>query len=122
MTYATTEDVQARMNRVMSAEEEGVCAVLLEDAAVIIDTAAPDAETEKKKLVSCRMVQRVLGDGQELNTPIGATQGTVSALGYSQSWTIGNGSNGELYLAKTEKTLLGIGNKIGCVSPLEAMT
>ena len=50
MTYATTEDVQARMNRVMSAEEESVCAVLLEDAAVIIDTAAPDAETERKSL------------------------------------------------------------------------
>jgi hypothetical protein len=42
-------------------------------------------------------------------------------MGYSQSWTIGNGSTGELYLSRTEKKLLGAGNSIGSHSPLEDM-
>ena len=43
----------------------------------------------------------------------------MSALGYSQSWTISNGSTGELYLSKAEKALLGGGNSIGSYSPVE---
>ncbi len=121
MSYATTEDVQARMNRVMSADEVKVCEVLLEDAAVIIDAAAQDASETAKKVVSCRMVMRAIGDGQDLGTPLGATQSTVSALGYSQSWTISNGTAGELYLGKTEKQLLGVGNRIGSASPVEGL-
>ena len=51
---------------------------------------------------------------------MGASQGSMSALGYSQSWTIGSGgSTGELYLAKTDKILLGMGNQIGAYSPAE---
>ena len=50
---------------------------------------------------------------------MGATQGTATALGYSQSWTMGSGSSGELYLSKLEKKLLGVGSKIGARSPLE---
>ena len=53
--------------------------------------------------------------------PMGATQGSMSALGYSQSWTIGSGSAGELYLGKLEKKLLGCGNSIGSYSPVEAL-
>ena len=45
--------------------------------------------------------------------------GTATALGYSQSWTMGSGSSGELYLSKLEKKLLGVGSKIGARSPLE---
>jgi len=52
---------------------------------------------------------------------MGATQGSIGALGYTQSWTLNNGSVGELYLAKTEKQLLGIGNKLGSHSPLESL-
>ena len=68
------------------------------------------------------MVRRAIGDGQETQTfPMGATQGSIGALGYTQSWTLNNGSVGELYLAKTEKQLLGIGNKLGSYSPLESL-
>jgi hypothetical protein len=52
---------------------------------------------------------------------MGATQGSVSALGYSQSWTIGSGSTGELYISKVEKKMLGAGNAIGSYSPTEAL-
>ena len=42
-------------------------------------------------------------------------------MGYSQSWTMGSGSAGELYLSKLEKKLLGIGDRIGARSPLEGL-
>ena len=32
-----------------------------------------------------------------------------------------SGSVGEMYLSKLEQRLLGIGNKIGCYSPLEGV-
>lgn len=119
MAYATVNDVQGRMERTMSEAEQSVCANLLNDAAVIIDAYNPRAEWDKKKLVSIRMVLRAIGDGTDAGIPLGATQGSMSALGYSQSWTIGSGSAGELYLGKLEKKLLGAGNHIGSYSPIQ---
>ncbi len=122
MAYATVADVQARMTRTLSQDEQTICATLLDDAAVIIDTFNASAAADVKKIVSCRMVSRSLGDGESSGVPMGATQGSMSGLGYSQSWTMGsNGSAGELYLAKLEKQMLGYGNKIGSHSPLEDM-
>ena len=119
MAYATTSDVQARLTRTMSETETAVCGVLLDDAAVLIDACGSQAPADAKKAVSCRMVLRALGDGGEAGIPPGASQGTVTALGYSQSWTISGGGNGELYLTKAEKRMLGTGNRIGAASPLE---
>ncbi|MBQ5787134.1 MAG: hypothetical protein IIW12_02930 [Oscillospiraceae bacterium] len=110
------------MTRDMSTDEETVCSTLLDDAAVIIDAAAPNASTDAKKVVSCRMVIRALGDGGMSGVPMGATQGSMSALGYSQSWTIGSGgSTGELYLGKSERQILGVGNSIGSYSPVQEL-
>ena len=116
MSYATVEDVKARYNMPLN---EDVCTTLLADAAVVIDTYNPNASKDAKTVVSCRMVIRALGINGDADVPIGATQGTMSALGYSQSWTLANGATGELYLSKLDKKLLGIGNKIGSHSPLE---
>lgn len=121
MAYATIGDVQGRMTRQMSDAEQSVCANLLDDAAVIIDAYNSTADTESKRLVSVRMALRAIGDGTDAGIPMGATQGSMSALGYSQSWTIGSGSAGELYLSKLEKKLLGCGNSIGSYSPTEAL-
>lgn len=122
MAYATTADVQDRMLREMDADEKAVCSALLDDAAVLIDAYNAAAGTDAKKLVSCRMVIRALGDGGSGGVPMGATQGSMSALGYAQSWTIGSGgSTGELYLGKLEKKLLESGNAIGSYSPIEAL-
>lgn len=118
--YATVDDVKTRITRVLTADEEDLCKTMLEDAAVIIDSASPTATADAKKVVSCRMVVRALGDGQPSGVPIGASQGTLSALGYSQSWTMIGGGTGELYLGKLDKQLLGMGNRIGCTSPVEA--
>lgn len=119
MAYATISDVQARMTRQMAQAEQTVCSNLLEDAAVIIDAYNSAAAMDAKELVSVRMVIRAIGDGTDAGIPMGATQGSMSALGYSQSWTIGAGSAGELYLGKLEKKLLGAGNRIGSRSPIE---
>lgn len=122
MAYATVEDVQARMSRTMSASEQAVCSNLLDDAAVIIDFYNVNATADSKKVVSCRMVMRAIGDGDGGGIPMGATQGSQSGLGYSESWTIGSGSAGELYIGKLEKKLLGSDNKIGASNPLEVLT
>ena len=66
------------------------------------------------------MVMRIIGTEPSAdNVPIGATQGSISALGYSQSWTMSGGASGELYLSKTEKRMLGVGNSIGSRSPVQ---
>ena len=121
MAYATVQDVQDRMTRTMSEAEQAMSATELDDAAVIIDAFAKDASADAKKIVSCRMVIRQLGDGGD-GIPIGASQGSMSGLGYSQSWTVGSGgASGEMYLSKLDKQLLGVGNRIGSHSPVERL-
>ena len=119
-SYATVNDVQNRTLRTLSNDELNLAKKLLQDAAVIIDLYAPGAQADAKKIVSCRMVLRVLGDGEDTGVPVGANQGTQSALGYSQTWSYPTtGSSGELYLAKMEKQMLKSGNTIGSRSPVE---
>ena len=121
MAYATKEDVQARSLKVYSEDELALCEALLADAGIMIDAFNANAKEDVKKVVSCNMVIRAIGNHDGQVAPIGATQGSMSAMGYSQSWTINSGSVGELYLSKTDKKLLGVGNKIGSHSPLEDM-
>ena len=117
--YATTADVQARLNWTMDLAQRSICEELLNDAGVIIDTFAASAPAETKKVVSCRMVMRALGDGTVSGVPMGATQGSQSALGYSQSWTISNGASGEVYLSRFDKQMLKTGNTVGSYSPVQ---
>lgn len=120
MAYATYTDVQARMSRTLTTDEQAICTTLLDDAAVIIDEVNSNASADIKKIVSCRMVIRAMGDGST-DLPVGATQGSMSGLGYSQSWTITNGSVGELYLSKLDKNMLGRSNSIGSYSPTQEL-
>ena len=113
MAYATFEDLIKR--KYLETSEMERCDALLEDAAIIIDAYNAKASSDAKRLVSCNMVIRAIGNRDE-SIPIGATQGTMSALGYSQSWTSAGGS-GELYLTKLEKKILGAGNNIGFSNP-----
>lgn len=119
--YATISDIEGRMTRTLSETEETVASNLLDDAAILIDIFNAEASSDNKKIVSCRMVIRALGDGSD-GVPIGATQGSMSALGYSQSWTMAsNASVGQLYLDRTDKRILGGGSKIGSYSPVEEL-
>lgn len=123
MRYAEAADVAAGF-RELTVEEQERCGALLYEAGLIIDAYNADADCEAKRLVSCRMVRRQLGAQGDSTAqfPLGSTQGTLSAMGYSQSWTMGTGSSGELYLSKLERRLLGAGDRIGAHSPLEGMT
>lgn len=122
MAYATVTDVQDRMLRTLTSDEEKVASTLLEDAAVLIDSYNTSASDDIKGVVSCRMVVRALGDGQDAGVPMGATQGSVSALGYAQSWTIGSGGAfGDLYVSKADKAMLGASNNIGSYSPTQEL-
>lgn len=122
MAYATVEDVQTRMMRDLSEDEHAICETLLDDVAILIDSYNTQASDDAKKVVSCRAVIRALGDGETSGVPMGASQGSMSGLGYSQSWTISaGGSVGELYLGKADKQLLGYGNKIGSYSPTQEL-
>lgn len=119
MAYATVEELQAGF-RTLNEDEVAIATALLEEAEIIIDSFNSDADLDAKGLVSCRMVRRSIGDGTVY--PMGATQGSMSAGGYTQSWTIGSGgASGELYLSKLEKKLLGYGSRIGSRSPLEVI-
>lgn len=119
MAYATIEDVTAGMIRDVSEDETRVLTQLLDEVAVLIDAYNSKASVDAKNLVSVRVVRRQIGDGESSGVPIGATQGSVSALGYSQTWTLSSGSAGEAYLSKIDKALLGKDNAIGSRSPVE---
>lgn len=120
-TYASVEEIEDRLGRTLSETESAQCTAMLEDAAVIIDAYNSDADSDHKRIVSLRMVIRAIGAGDDAGIPLGATQGSMSALGYSQSWTIGNGTVGELYLGKLEKKLLGLAGNIGSYSPIQEL-
>ena len=118
-TYATVQDVAAGF-RPLTASEEQIASRLLVESAIIIDAYNALASADAKNIVSCRMVRRSIGSSGD--TPIGASQGSMSALGYSQSWTMGaTGSTGELYLNRMDKKLLGAGNAIGSYSPIQEL-
>jgi len=122
MAYATVEDVEARTSRSYTSEEEETITTLLDDAAVMIDSLTTSASADAKKIVSCRMVIRAMGDGAEgYSIPVGATQGSMAAGGYTQSWTMTGGTTGEMYLGKEDRRLLGLSNRIGSISPVEEL-
>ena len=122
MAYATVSDIESRLPSGLSDEQRAVCEHLLEDAAVIIDAYNAKASADNKRVVSCRMVIRAVGDLSDAGVPVGASQGTISALGYSQTWTMSTGNTaGELYLAKLDKKLLGVSDRIGSYSPVQSL-
>lgn len=120
MAYATIEDIKSRILRDLTTDEETVATSLLDDVAIMIDSRKNTASDAAKKVVSCRAVIRALGDGNT-DIPVGATQGSQAGMGYSQSWTMGNGATGELYLSKEDRRLLGLSNAIGAHSPVEEL-
>lgn len=120
MAYATVTDVVVRMSKDFSEKEQLMCEALLDDVALLIDNINSNAVEGAKKAVSCRAVARIMSSLDDGGVPIGAQQGSVSALGYAQSWSMpGSGAVGELYLTKAEKQMLGAGNAIGSHSPVE---
>ena len=121
MAYATYQDVEIRLGTTFSQSEIGICNSLLDRAALIIDAYNVNASADIKKSVSVEAVARAMNVASDV--PMGASQGSMSALGYSQSWTMpSGGSVGDVYLSKADKRLLGMGNSIGASNPLSFIT
>ena len=119
--YATVQDIETDLGRTFDATETSVCNSKLDQAAVIIDAYSINATADAKKTVSIRMVSRVMAES-DIAVPVGASQGSMSALGYSQSWTMSSGGgSGELYIGKLEKKLLGCNGAIGSYSPVQEL-
>lgn len=120
-SYATVDDVENGF-KTLDTDQKTRAAALLEEASIIIDAYNSGASTDAKKVVACRMVRRAIQDEDNTIFPMGSTQGSMTAGSYSQSWTMTNGSAGELYLSKLEKKLLGFGDRIGMSNPYEGLT
>jgi hypothetical protein len=121
MAYATYQDVEVRLGTTFMQSEIGICNSLLDRAALIIDAYNVNASADIKKSVSVEAVARAMNVASDV--PMGASQGSMSALGYSQSWTMpSGGSVGDVYLSKADKRLLGVGNSIGASNPLSFVT
>lgn len=119
-TYATYEDVQKRLGKTFDSTEKDICDILLERAALEIDAYNANASADAKKSVSVESVARAMSESSDI--PMGASQGSMSALGYSQSWTLSSGGTvGSVYLSKSDKKLLGVGNQIGASNPLNVL-
>lgn len=120
--YATVPEVMAILGRELNTQETIQCNALLDEAGVIIDAYNANASETAKRTVSVRMVVRAIGAGADSGVPMGATQGSMSALGYSQSWALGTGASvGELYIGRMEKKLLGLAGSIGSYSPTQEL-
>jgi len=117
MAYATVQDLEARYGALTDEQQERA-SVLLDDAAVLIDSAATidtEARESAARVVSCAMVNRALQAAE--SDAYGVSQATMTAGSYSQSMSFANPS-GDLYFTSTEKALLGIsGGYIGSIQP-----
>lgn len=117
MAYATIEELESRYGALTDEQQERA-SVLLDDAAVLIDSAATidtEARESAARVVSCAMVNRALQAAE--SDAYGVSQATMTAGSYSQSMSFANPS-GDLYFTSTEKALLGIGGGyIGSIRP-----
>lgn len=108
MAYATVKELEERW-RDLSETEKGKAAVLLEDAAAILDSELgrcglePEGLSGELRYVSCQMVRRAMASPIEGDvTNLSRTAGS-----FSESLTLANPS-GDMYLTSNERRLLGV--------------
>lgn len=117
MAYADVSDLVERW-RELSTDEQARAAVLLDDAsamlAQLVDVKESDEQQEALlRTVCCSMVIRTMSATE--SDSFGASNMSMSAGVYSQSWSYANPS-GDMYLTRLEKKMLGIGgNKYRCI-------
>lgn len=115
--FATTAEYRVKYDTDMA---DARLAAWLQDASDVmaramdkagVDYSSPDEEFEATLARVCRdMVHRAIGDGTTaaMSVPFGATQASMAAGGYSESFTMGN-PYGDLFIKEEERTALGIG-------------
>ena len=123
--FASVKDVELRW-RALEEDEMARCEQLLNDASVIMASAMSSSGIDWESIsedsllaqslvvVCCDMVIRAMKAPVDLPA---VTQYSQGAVGYSESMTYAN-PNGDLYLTKSEKNMLGItGAVISTVRP-----
>lgn len=114
MAFATYEDVEARW-RTLTADEQGKATTLLEDAATVlsgmvaVDTSDSD-QAAALKLVSCNMVIRSMVASASSAFGVEELSATMGPFGQTAHFA---NPNGDMYLTKLDKRLLGIGGGEG---------
>lgn len=115
--FATTAQYRAKYDTDLT---DAALTVWLDDASDImaaemdragVDYSDPDETFAARLCRVCRdMTHRAIGDGSasSMGIPFGATQASMAAGGYSESFTMGN-PYGDLYLKAAERRSLGIG-------------
>lgn len=108
MAYATVDELAERW-RDLSESERHKAAVLLEDAAAILDAEMErchipaEGRSDKLRYVSCQMVRRAMAVGVEGDyTSISRTAGS-----FTEQFSPANPS-GDMYLTSNERRLLGV--------------
>lgn len=109
MAYATISDLERRW-RPLSEADRAVAEVLLDDAALMIDTQTcidlnDPMKVKVARKVSCDMVQRAMASRE--TGAFGVSEQTISADIYSQRLSYSN-PTGDLYLTSANKRMLGI--------------
>ena len=122
MAYATRQEYDVRFPGRTASDE--TCDAKLESAsrainselkAAGIDYSSPDDEFAANLVdVCCSVANRIMPHQSEI--PQGATSMSMSAVGFSQSYSFGN-EYGTPSLIKSERRLLGIGGKVGFARP-----
>lgn len=120
MAYATVSDIESRIERALSQDEQSRASVLIDDASAML-TALVNVDSDDQeqaqllKQVCCSMVIRAMSATEA--DAFGASQMSMTAGPYSQSWSYSN-PTGDMYLTKLEKRLLGItSGYIGTIEP-----
>lgn len=120
--YVNVTDVEKRTMKKFSGGELAQVESLIDQVGVVIDAYNCNAPFANKQAVTLNVMARMISN-MDASIPMGATQGSMSGLGYAQSWTISSGgANGEIYLSKTDKKLLGVSSRIGASNPFGELT
>ena len=112
MAFATVADLEARMGRELTSDEEAQASVLLDDAAAMLTALIgfidPDdaIQAQNLKQVSCSMVKRSMMSGT--SGAFGVDEATATMGPFSQRVQYANPA-GDLYVSKAERAILGIG-------------
>lgn len=106
MAYASVEDVQARLNRPLTDEEEQIAETLLEDVEAIIRSRVPDLEERAEDENYLALVVMVEANAvlRVLRNPDGYRQETEGNYSYSLSAAV---ASGHLFVMGSEWELLG---------------
>ena len=108
MAYAEVSDIEVRLQRTFTEDEEANVEALLDDASAVLNKLVIIDETTEQnellKFVCINMVSRAVDSGVDV---YGASQASVTAGPYTQSFSFATPS-GDMYLTKLEKRLLGI--------------